>query len=105
MDWTVLQHTIIALTITVAAGRCGNITAGAAFGVALFIGREHAQTEYRWIEQFCGTRANMPWWAGFDPHAWNWGSLFDWLVPLIVCVAVVLIINGFKLIEEDLKYY
>ena len=35
--------------------------------VALFyLGREHAQAEYRWIAQLGnGKRANMPWWGGF----------------------------------------
>ncbi len=106
MDWTVLQHVIIALAITAAAWRCGNIYAGAAAGSALFIGREHAQAEYRWIEQLGGhLRANMPWYGGFDPRAWNWSSLFDWLVPLVVCVVVVLIIKGFNLAEEEMKFY
>ena len=87
----------------------GNITAGAAFGAALFIGREHAQAEYRWIEQFGGhIRSNMPWYGGFDPRVWNWASLFDWLMPLFVClifVLVVMFIKGFKITEEEMKYY
>ena len=58
--------------------------------VALFyLGREHAQAEYRWIAQFGnGKRANMPWWGGFDWHVWNLPSLLDWLVPVLACAVV-----------------
>lgn len=55
---------------------------------AFFVGREHAQAEYRWIDAYGGgQRANMPWWGGFDPKVWNLKSLCDWLLPL--CVAVL----------------
>ncbi len=106
MDWTVLQHVIIALACIGIGCLLRYPVAGAAFGSALFIGREHAQAEYRWIEQLGGhLRANMPWYGGFDPRAWNWSSLFDWLVPMAVCVVVVLILKGFKIVEEELKFY
>lgn len=69
----------------------GSIVAGAAFASALFIGREHAQAEYRWIERFGGgLRANMPWWGGFDPKVWSAGSLGDVLLPVLaVCTMAV----------------
>lgn len=53
--------------------------------VAFYIGREHAQAEYRWIDA-CGDgrRENMPWWGGCDPRVWNRKSLLDWLLPAVV---------------------
>jgi hypothetical protein len=59
----------------------------------LFIGREHAQAEYRWIE-LCGggRRVNMPWWGGFTGCLWDGHALAGWLLPTaaVVIMAVVL---------------
>jgi len=87
MDWTILQHTLIALACTGIGWLSGNPFAGACFGVALFIGREHAQAEYRWIERYGNDkRANLPIWGGFDSRVWDMGSVLDWSVPLLACV-------------------
>lgn len=66
----IFAHALVALALQIAVGlACGNWWAGGLLGAALFIGREHAQAEYRWIESFgLGRRANMPWWGGFDPR-------------------------------------
>lgn len=90
MDWTTLQHTVIALAFTGLGYLIGNPLAGACFGVALLIGREHAQAEYRWIEtKGGGKRANMPWWGGFDPSVWSFSSILDWLAPTIACTVLM----------------
>lgn len=90
MDWTTLQHTAIALAFTGLGYFMDNPLAGACFGVALLIGREHAQAEYRWIERYGnGKRANLPFWGGFDSRVWDMGSLLDWLVPVMVCVILL----------------
>lgn len=88
-DTTPLQHAAIAACFVLIVWPLGNPWVGAAFGAALFIGREHAQAEYRWIERFGnGKRANMPWWGGFDYRVWDLGSLLDWIVPT-VCVCLL----------------
>lgn len=93
MDWTVLQHVVIALAFAGIGWLFKNTVAGAAFGSSLFIGREHAQAEYRWIEHLGGhIRANMPWWGGFDPRAWDWPSMFDWLIPAVACAVFALVV-------------
>ena len=54
-----------------------------------FIGREHAQAEYRWIQRYGnGLRANMPWWGGFDARIWDRHS-FVWNLSLPVLVSMV----------------
>ena len=62
---------------------------------AFYMGREHAQAEYRWIESHGGKRANCPWWCGFLPGAWNVKSFLDWLLPtavaLIACIVQAVI--------------
>lgn len=77
-------HALIALGFQAAIGiATGNWWIGGAFAL-FYMGREHAQAEYRWIEHYgAGRRANMPWWGGFDPKVWNLKSLTDWLLPLL----------------------
>lgn len=66
--------------------------AGAFAGAFFFIGREHAQAEYRNIEHnYERKRANMPWWGGFDPKAWNLKSMLDWILPTITGFAIAIL--------------
>lgn len=58
---------------------------------ALFIGREHAQAEYRWIERYgSGRRANMPWYGGLQPRVWTIKSLADCALPAAATSALAL---------------
>lgn len=79
MDLTPLEHAGATVGAQVLVGACtGNWWIGGLLGCCWFIAREHTQAEYRWIAQFGqGLRANMPWWGGFDPRAWTWGSVLD----------------------------
>lgn len=62
------------------------------FFAFFYIGREHSQAEYRYIEQYCNRkRANMPWYAAFTKKAWTVKALFDFLIPLLVSTASYLI--------------
>ena len=57
-----------------------------------YMGREFTQAEYRYIAGYCGNkRANMPWYAGFLPNAWNMKSVFDFFLPLLVSVLFIVI--------------
>lgn len=54
-----------------------------------FVAREYTQAEYRWIKRFGdGHRHKMPWWGGFDPHAWDVASLMDFVVPVVACAGL-----------------
>ena len=83
-------HVAAAVAIqTFIASRRRNWWTGAAAAAALFIGRELAQAEYRWIERYGeGHRANLPWWGVFDPRIWDLHSLSGWAVPLTVVIAM-----------------
>jgi hypothetical protein len=73
----------------------GHWFAGGLIGSALFLGREHAQAEHRWIETYGQhKRANMPWWGGFDPRAWGRKSTLDWLAPLASTLIAAFLIQG-----------
>jgi hypothetical protein len=88
-----LEHSAYALLFMAIIGLLtGNWLAGACFGSAFFVGREHAQAEYRVIEHFYeGKRANMPWHGGFERRAWNVKGVRDFLLP-IAATAIALII-------------
>lgn len=49
---------------------------------AFYLGREVAQSEYRYIEAHGGKRENCPWWCGLAPSAWTLKSLLDFLLPV-----------------------
>lgn len=88
------EHILIALGIQALVGWVTrNWWAAAALPSGYFIGREVAQAEYRWIENFGdGLRANMPWHAVFDPRVWEThDQIADWLGPVTACIAVALI--------------
>jgi hypothetical protein len=62
---------------------------GGVMSVCFYLGREITQAEYRWISNFGGgLRANMPWWGGLDPQAWNWKSSGDVLLPVLATLAI-----------------
>ncbi|KPF64064.1 hypothetical protein IP79_07765 [Porphyrobacter sp. AAP60] len=93
MDMSLFEHAIFAVVIQIIIRLLtGNWWAGAALASAYFIGREVAQAEYRWIEQFGeGLRANMPWHAVFDRRVWqNSDQLADWLGPVIATTGIAL---------------
>lgn len=86
-----LNHTIITLIIQLPLGFIfGEWLMGALIASALFIGREHAQAEYRWIENFGKQkRANLPFWGAFDPLVWDMHSFFwNLLLPVVISMSL-----------------
>ena len=82
-----MLHGLIALGLTTVGWLFGYHQEAATFVAAFYMGREHAQAEYRTIYTNYGRkRANAPWWCGFELRAWNWKSLFDWIVPVVVAI-------------------
>lgn len=93
IDLSPLYHAIAAVALQCAVGLMfGDWFTGSALGCLWFLAREHTQAEYRLIDKLgSGKRANMPWWGGFAPRAWDGASLLDWLVPVAACLAVYLV--------------
>lgn len=88
-----IEHAVVALLIQAVIGLATrNWWAGAALACGYFIGREVAQAEYRWIEQFGhGLRANMPCWGVFDGRVWTKADQWaDWIGPVVATVPVAL---------------
>jgi len=90
----ILEHSAYALLFMAIIGLLtGNWFAGACFGSAFFVGREHAQAEYRVIEHFYeGKRDNMPWYGGFEPRGWDVKSILNFVLPIIVTTIALVII-------------
>ena len=88
-----LEHTLIALSVQAAIGLAtGNWWTGAALAAGIFAGREHAQAEYRWIEQFGHhKRANLHPLDALDIKMWDFHS---WFWNLALPIFAVLVIAG-----------
>lgn len=72
----------------------GSPLAGAMLFIGFFAGREHAQAEYRAINtDFGGKRANMPWYAGFNPKYWSLDSVLDLALPITAVLMALLFIK------------
>ena len=89
----ILEHSAYALLFMAIVGLLtGNWFAGACFGSAFFVGREHAQAEYRVIQKFYdGKRANMPWYGGFERRGWDMKSMLDWILPTVFTMTIALL--------------
>ncbi|CAH0495769.1 hypothetical protein [Novosphingobium sp. CECT 9465] len=91
-----IEHALAALAIQAVIGfATRNWWAGAALACGYFIGRELAQAEYRWIEQFGkGLRANLPWWGAFDLRVWPKADQWaDWIGPIAATTTAAAIIH------------
>lgn len=97
--WLAAQHTVYALAVQTPVGLLtGNWWAGGLAMCAFWAGREHAQAEARYIAGFVptGHRADMPWWAGYSPKAWNVDSfIFDLALP---CLAAWVLAGAARLL-------
>ena len=51
---------------------------------AFYMGREHAQAEYRYIAAHGGKRDKCLWYCGFVPSAWTWKAVIDWILPWVI---------------------
>ena len=54
---------------------------------AFYMGREHAQAEYRWLTARDMKRSLAPWWIGFSPDAWDAKAVLDFALPFAVAVS------------------
>lgn len=92
-----LAHIILALAVQSLVGiSTGDWWVGAALAIGIFVGREHAQAEYRWIEAFGQQRrAQMPWWGGFDPRVWHKvDAWLDFLLPFLAVILAAIAVGG-----------
>lgn len=87
-------HAVIALVAQFLIGKLtGNWWVVAVLFSGFYLGREHAQAEYRWIERFGqGLRKNLPWYGALDPKVWNLHSITDWVLPIVFTSTVAILV-------------
>ncbi|WP_313669102.1 hypothetical protein [Sandarakinorhabdus sp.] len=91
-----VEHAVVAVAIQIViALATRNWWIGAALASGYFLGREVAQAEYRWIEQFGdGLRTNLPWWGALDVRLWTErAQVADWLGPILATTLVAVVIT------------
>jgi hypothetical protein len=92
IDLTPVEHAIVAAAVQAGWGLAtGDWWAGAAIGIALFLGREHAQAEDRYIDANGGSRYDTPMPAEIGclhPRYWDIGSVLDIAAPAAACIAI-----------------
>lgn len=94
MSAITFSHSVYALLMMFAVGfPTGNWLAGAMLGCGFFIGREHAQAEYRAIEKYYdGKRAGMSDFEAFKPRNWDIKSILDFVLPIMATTIALVII-------------
>jgi len=84
MNQTNFEHAGFAVLMQLAIGLpTGNWWAGACFGIAFFLGREHAQAQKTYDMKGV--------FKAFDVRDWSLDAKLDLLFPLVACLAVALI--------------
>ena len=87
MNRTNVEHAVYAMLTMLPFGAADEWLAGAAFGAAFFIGREHAQAEAKVRKEGW---AKHPYFACLAPKYWSKDAVLDWATPTLACAAVVL---------------
>lgn len=95
MNYTHLEHVVIAVVVQfVIVIFTGDWWIGAALGAGIFIGREHAQAEERYIAGTGVTRdVALVELDCLHPRWWSVDSILDLVAPAVAVCAVALLAN------------
>jgi hypothetical protein len=86
MNQTNFEHAVAAAAMQLVIGLIfGDWFAGACFGIAFFVGREHAQAQ----DKFGYTLKAA--FQAFDVRKWSRDAQLDLLFPVIACCIIMLI--------------
>ena len=86
MNQTNFEHAGYAALMQLVIGLVtGDWFAGACFGIAFFVGREHAQAQAKLGYTFKTT------FQAFDVRKWSLDSQLDLLFPLVICLIILVI--------------
>lgn len=77
MNRTNFEHAGYALLMMTPFVLLGHAVAGAMFGIAFFLGREHAQ-----VQRKCGVGGIQ----AFNPGLWSLDARLDFVFPLVTCM-------------------
>jgi hypothetical protein len=88
MNQTNFTHAGIAAALCLlVVGLSGNILAGALFAIGVFVGREHAQREYK-----LGDPSKLNGYEALDIWRWSLDAKLDLLFPVIAVSLVSLVL-------------
>ena len=86
MNQTNFEHAGYAALMQLVIGLVtGDWFAGACFGIAFFVGREHAQAQAKLGYTFKTT------FQAFDVRKWSLDSQLDLLFPTVICLIILVI--------------
>lgn len=89
--WENHNHSIITLFVMVFASTIGLEVEFGILVIGFWLGREHAQAEYRYMKLLKINRSKLGFFDGFKVEAWNYDSFIrDLLIPVVVVVCFVL---------------
>lgn len=90
-----LEHLLYTIVVGIIGFYFNNPIYFSLLAISFFVGREHTQAEYRWIETFGrGVRANMPWWATLDIRVWDFHSWFwNLLLPIGYVIGLSVVVS------------
>lgn len=93
MNQTNLEHAVVAVIVQVVVFvATGDWWLGAALGAGLFLGREHAQAENRYMAATGHTYDDsFPELACFSPRWWSRDAVLDFVAPAAAVCAVALL--------------
>jgi len=107
MNRTNFEHAAYALAMQAVIGLLsGNWWAGAAFGIAFFLGREQAQAENRYINAYGGNRyatPQSPVIGSLKLASWNTDSVLDFVFPTVACVLALAAAGWLGLLSINAK--
>ncbi len=83
MNKTSINHGLVAGIITLVMSPI-NPYFGAVFIIGFYLGREHAQVEYKHFKY--GTKNTLKPWQGFQ--GWSQDNLLDFIVPTVTALVV-----------------
>ena len=88
------EHSLITIGVVLVATLLGMGLYGLLAMAGFWLGREHAQAEYRYMKLHSINRDKLKFFDGFKCEAWNYGSFVDDLVlPAFVGIIVIEVVR------------
>lgn len=88
MNKTHFEHLGIAIVFTLIGAAFGYAWIGAAFAIGIFVGREHAQREYK-----IGNPSKLVGYEALDFWRWSLDAKLDLLFPVVAAISVACVVE------------
>ena len=79
------EHSVVTLIVVLIACLFGLGFYALVLMSGVWVGREHAQAEYRYMKLHGINRSDLKWYDGFKTEAWDRdSSLYDMVFPIVI---------------------